>query len=489
MKTLVTSVNSSSSYHNFNLLAGISIAIQITLLVLAFLSRSFFDFAMYFALVTLPLIFILIIMKNTFTGILIFILLIPFLNMTVKRTALSLGSIAMAPMSGMIIIMVLVFLLGNTISSDDRTPLTFLTIDKLIILFLFCAFPSLLSSFYIGTPFNRSALVYFTAVIEPVILYFLIRNVINTRKRVKVLLIVVVLSIGIGTLIGFVLLAISGNILQFLFERGSAKGFGFRNVNLYGTAAVLVFPLTLIVADYTKKKSLRILITIIRYLMFIAMIISLTRGLQIVLGLELLILLFFYKKGRKQLYPFLAILLITILLYGQQLLVLLYRFFRPNVELASTSIEARLEAWKVSFMIFRNFPLGLGGGNFDWAWLQFRPTHLYFIPMGASHNVFLSIGTEYGILTMLFFTIIFIMQIRMCWWLYKYSKTVLYKNLAFVLGVSLIGYCAYGMTTGGELSHVTRYYPLTMLNSFTLILFVLFAIITTIYFNERQKSA
>lgn len=488
MKISVSSLNSLPSNDQYNLLAFISIIVQVILIILAFLSKSLFDFAMYFALVTLPIIFIIIIMRNTFTGILITIILIPFLNMTVKRTSLTLGSVAIAPLSGMIIIMAIIYLLNRTITLDDNEPFTFFKADNLLLLFLFCTFPSLLGSFYTGTPLHRSVIVYITAIVEPIILYFILRYIINSQKRTKTLILFIVFSIGLGTLIGFILLVTSGNILRFLIERGSAKGFGFRNINLYGTAAVLAFPLTFITPEYTDRKLIRALIVLFRYLIFFAMVITLTRGLQIVLGLELLILLFFYKKGRKKLLPFFAIIIVAIILYGQQLLVLLYRFFSPNVELASTSIEARLEAWRLSFMIFRNYPLGLGGGNFDWAWLKFRPTHLYFIPMGASHNIFLSIGTEYGLLGMLFFIIILVTQIRMCWWLYKNSKILLYKNLAFIIGVSFIGYCAYGISTGGELSHITQYYPLTMLNSFTLILFVLFAVVTVMYYDERQHG-
>jgi len=279
--------------------------------------------------------------------------------------------------------------------------------------------------------------------------------------------------------------SIRGNLSLLLSTRGGSLGFGFRGTNLYGVAAVLVFPLTFLFAVNSENKIQRIISVGVMFVMFISAITSFTRGLQIALAIEILILLLFYRSGRKYIYPILGLILIAILAFRQQLLILFMRFSEPGPTVLVSSAGARLEAWIVSLKVFKIYPFGLGGGNFDYAWEQFKPIHI--IPMGASHNIFLSVGTEFGVLTMIIFIILFFLQFRMCWWILRNTKDRLHRDIAFMITVSYIGYCAYGMTTGGELSHIIRYFPVTTMNSYTIILFTLFSVITILYTKERKK--
>ncbi|GAH62276.1 unnamed protein product, partial [marine sediment metagenome] len=69
----------------------------------------------------------------------------------------------------------------------------------------------------------------------------------------------------------------------------------------------------------------------------------------------------------------------------------------------------------------------------------------------------------------------------------KNSREPINKQIALLISVSYFGYFVYGMTTGGELSHIIRYYPVAIMNSFTIILFTLFAVTSSIFVKERKK--
>jgi len=400
--------------------------------------------------------------------------------------ALSFGTIALTPMSGIMWILFAIFFFGTIIREENTEQFPSLAVDRLLIFLVISAFLSLLSSYYIETPLNRSFILYITAVIEPVFFYFLLRKALTSEGKIKWLLFSIILAMGIGSIMGFYfMLSTRGNLILFLSTRGGSLGFGFRGTNLYGVAAVLVFPLTFLFAVNSENKIQRIISVGVMFVMFISAITSFTRGLQIALAIEILILLLFYRSGRKYIYPILGLILIAILAFRQQLLILFMRFSEPGPTVLVSSAGARLEAWIVSLKVFKIYPFGLGGGNFDYAWEQFKPIHI--IPMGASHNIFLSVGTEFGVLTMIIFIILFFLQFRMCWWILRNTKDRLHRDIAFMITVSYIGYCAYGMTTGGELSHIIRYFPVTTMNSYTIILFTLFSVITILYTKERKK--
>jgi len=474
------------NYKKIYIFLTIAVASEILLLLPVFIGTSLLSCAMYCVSIALPVFFILLAMQNILLGTFILILLIPFLNMAAKKLALSAGPIALTPMSCFIWSLFAIFFFGTVIKNENTEKFSCPHIDGVLILLVIFAFLSILSSYYIGTPLSRSSTVYVTAVIEPVLFYFLLRNALTSESKIKWLLFSIVLSMCIGCVVGFYFMqSIRGNLSLFLSTRGGSLGFGFRGINLYGVAAVLVFPLTFLFAVNSENKIQRIISVGVMFMMFISAITSFTRGLQIALAIEILILLLFYRSGRKYIYPIPGLISIAFLAFRQQLLILFMRFSEPGPNVLISSAGARLEAWIVSLKVFKIYPFGLGGGNFDYAWEQFKPLHI--IPMGASHNIFLSVGTEFGVLTMIIFIILFFLQFRMCWWIFKNSKNKLHRNIAFIITVSLIGYCVYGMTTGVELSHIIRYYPVTTMNSFTIILFTLFAVITTLFVEERKK--
>lgn len=407
-----------------------------------------------------------------------------------RRLALATGPIAIAPMSGVIWVLFLFFFLGTIIREETTEQFSYLAIDRALIFFVILAFLSLLSSYYIGTPLDRSSMGYITAVIEPVFFYFLLRRVLSRKKRVNWLLFSIVLAMGIGSIMGFgFMLSIRGDLMAFLTGRGGGMGFGFRSSNLYGVAAALTFPLTLLFAVNSETRIQRIMSTGVMFMMFVAMATSFTRGIQIVLAIQVLILFLFYRSGRKYLYPILGLILMAVLIYRQQLFILFHRFFMeplmPGAAGPLTSVGMRFEALRVSLISLGIYPFGLGGGNFYYIWEQFKPLHI--IPMGTSHNLSLSIGTEFGVPAMIIFLTLFFLQFSMCWWIFKNSKVELHRDIAFIITVSYIGYCIYGMTTGVGLSHIIRYFPLTIMNSFTIILFALFAVVTTLFIEEKKK--
>jgi len=477
-----------STHKKIYILLAVVTIFEILLLLPVFRDISITSFATYFVLVALPLCFMILSIRDIHLGILALILSIPFLNMILKRTAITVGLIAVSPFSIMMWVIFVFFTLSSIIKNQNIKRFFYSSSDKLLILFAVTAFSSLLSSYYIGTPFERSILVYVTSIVEPVLFYLLFRRILLDEKRIDLTLFTIVLSLAIGLAMGFFLmLTRQQNLLLFLTERGGSRGFGFRGTNLFGIAAVLVFPLILLFTRRSTSKIRRLISYGTIIMIFVAIVTSFTRGLQITFLIEFFILLFFYRSGRKSLYPVLVLMVTAVLIFRERLLFLLVRFLTSGPLTPLSSEAGRIEAWKVSLIALVKYPFGLGGGNFHHVWQQFKATSIVrALPLEASHNIFLSIGTEFGILAMLLFLIFLFMQFRMCWWIFKNSQKRLYRDIALIIGISYIGYCIYGLTTGCELSHLSRYDPATTINSFTIILFTLFAVITSIFVKERR---
>ena len=193
-----------------------------------------------------------------------------------KRLAFDLGTIALSPISVLIWILFIIFSFSVIIKGEKSKEVFYLPADWMLFGLVIFAFLSHFSSYYIGTPMSRSSIVYITAVIEPIFFYFLLRKALTCEKRIKFLLFSIILAIGIGSIIGYIyMLSTRGNLILFLITRGGSRGFGFRGTNLYGIAAVLVFPITLFITFNSGSKLHRTISTVVRIMMFIGSLICL----------------------------------------------------------------------------------------------------------------------------------------------------------------------------------------------------------------------
>jgi hypothetical protein len=106
--------------------------------------------------------------------------------------------------------------------------------------------------------------------------------------------------------------------------------------------------------------------------------------------------------------------------------------------------------------------------------------------LGTPHELFLSIGVDYGVLSMLAFIVMLIFAFIYSEKLLKESLLVPHSELFKYIKVSIVGFIIYGMLTDGELSHLSG--SITPNNGYTLLLFTLLAMISTYASNYVRKT-
>jgi O-antigen ligase len=127
------------------------------------------------------------------------------------------------------------------------------------------------------------------------------------------------------------------------------------------------------------------------------------------------------------------------------------------------------------------YPFGVGPGGFQNVWERFGPYPNVYL--GTPHQLFLSVGVDYGLMALLVFGAVLAYAF--------YSLNKIHKthaadvSLARILKISVIGYVVYGMITDGELSHLSGFtFPN---NGYTLILFSVLAMASN-FINKYKKN-
>jgi hypothetical protein len=199
------------------------------------------------------------------------------------------------------------------------------------------------------------------------------------------------------------------------------------------------------------------------------------RGTFLVITIELFFL-FFIKQNRKIIYLSITAAILGAIYFNELILLYLQRFIGSDQETTRAYIDLsslyRIEAWKLGISLLFLFPFGLGAGGFQFAWERFGPYPQIYL--GTPHQLFLSIGVDYGTLSMIVFILILIVSYYYSHFMSK--NTSEQNNLFRYLKISLIGYVCYGITTGGELSHLSGFTAPN--NGYSLLLFTLLAIIS-----------
>lgn len=201
---------------------------------------------------------------------------------------------------------------------------------------------------------------------------------------------IIILLLAIIKYIGY-----SGNIRQ-LYVAGRPKGF-FKDPNVAGPFAVTgcLFAISNILFN---KKAIWGKFGALLLLTLFSVILTFSRGALINLftGLTVILLIALrVKKGGRFLILLLSSLFLAALLVPR--IVNTYGQAGRLTLLARYDILGRLNAWKSGIMIFRNYPLGIGPGQFE----IYSPTYESHI-MGAiitpsAHNLYLRVLVENGI--------------------------------------------------------------------------------------------
>jgi O-antigen ligase len=357
-----------------------------------------------------------------------------------------------------LIIYILLFLSAIHIVIKRGKP-SFHRHDFIILIYLiYCMFSVGYSYFYNGYPFKKE-LFALKNWMNPIVIYFLIKNSIENRKQAialsNSLTIILVLSSAIS-LIGYFLMP------DIFATRGRVAGVVGQS-NLFGMFIVTLSPLLFLTIDPRKKIIKFISIAIV----MIALIQTGSRGAF--LGQFIVLVLILYKKRHKinavkvGVFVILGFLLVLSLplFQGQDVFT---RFKKADNEDLSGYSHGRLNAWPLMLKEYSKKPiLGYGFNSFSREF-SIKYTGKPF----ATHNEYIDILFTLGIIGFLLFVLIF----------YNIWK-VLKKNDDLLIACA----CRYGIM--GYFVHITFSNPNQTRYFFWLIVAITLRFIEL---NEKKKT-
>jgi hypothetical protein len=365
-------------------------------------------------------------------------------------------------------------------SYDDRRKSShFNNLDKALLLFVLLTFFSLIFAYSLPVNHVKRWLLFYTGIFENVTFYFVVVYVISRKEDLTdKILIALVLSSFSSALVAVQELNDFGFGLANIFFSRMRIGFGYHNTNLFGIHGAIMFPIVFYTLISPRLRRFRVIAWFSFVLLTILSLLCFNRGTFIVLVIEIF-LLYFIRENRKVLRWFLVSIIGIAAYFNRLLLFYLVRFVGGGGVTASSPLDAssfyRYEAWKVGLKLLYLYPFGVGAGGFQYAWQIYGPYPGLFL--GTPHQLFLSIGVDYGVLPMTVFIVILILAFIYSERLSKATVPNPHSQLFKYIKVSIVGFVIYGMLTDGELSHLSgSTFPN---NGYTLILFTLLAVIST----------
>ena len=484
---LPESIISKNGMVNWDKLMRYLVLSYLILLPISFLFLTKYAFILTFSLPLLPLLVIVFINKIGMI-ILLFISLLPIIQHNSYR-GVDIGDFFINV--HMVILFVIILIVFNnhlyTYSYKEKDSPTL--IDKLIILLAIASILSLIFANSLDVNHTKRWLLFYTGIFETVsffyiILFYLKRNE-NYSDKV---IIAVLLSSFSSLIIAFIELREVGFSLVNIFLARMHIGFGYHNMNLYGINSAILIPMSFYALLSPRFKKFKILTIIILTINIVLAVLTMNRGTFLILGFQL-ILLSFIKEARKIVFGIIIIGIAGALYFSNLLLLYMQRFVGSSggnqlMDMVDKSAQYRLDAWKTALKLLWIYPFGLGAGGFQYGWEKYGTDPTFYL--GTPHQLFLSVGVDYGVLTMIVFIIFLFTSILYSNKMSKLGDTESSYQQKFIT-ISLVSYVAYGMITVGELSHLSGFkYPN---NGYTLVLLSLIAITSYNYSKKKFISS
>lgn len=363
-------------------------------------------------------------------------------------------------------------------------------IDKLLLLFFLLTILSLIFPYSIeALDHTKRWLLFYTGVIETITFFFIVIYFLRRDESFSHKLIIALVLTSFSSLI----IALSEfNTLGFslidIFFARMRIGFGYHNTNLYGIHSALMIPILFYAVTSEKFKNIRALVWFSFIILVVLSVLTFNRGTFLVLGLQLL-MLFFIPQTRKKILGIIFIGIVGLVYYSELVFLYLDRFIggqgsETMQKLVDKSAYYRFEAWAVGFKMLFLYPFGIGAGGFQYGWEKYGSDPTFYL--GTPHQLFLTIGVDYGLPALIVFISILIVSIT-------YSNRLSKKdeegevNIFKFLTISLFSYAAYGMVTVGELSHLTGFFAPN--NGYTIVLMSVLAMVSYYYFKYNEKKS
>jgi len=438
---------------------------------------------------SLALIFTFISINRTKFFLLVFISFLPILQ-HLNVYGLYIGDFLItAHMLLLAVIIVLIFY-QFLYSHNPANSLSLEIPEKILLALVLVSLVSLIFPYSLEVNHQKRWLLFYTGIFETVSFYFIIRYFLyKDQNFVQKLILVLILTVYASSIIAFLEFREFGFSPINIYLARMRIGFGYHNMNLFGINSALLVPICFYSTTSEKFKDLKIITYPALFLILLLSVLTLNRGTFLILSLQLF-LLFFIKPTRKFIYVAIIAGIAALIYFKDLVFLYLFRFLGTSegnqiADLVDKSAQIRIDAWMTALKLLWIYPFGLGGGGFQYGWEKYGTDPTYYL--GTPHQLFLSVGVDYGILTMLAFILFIFISFSYSIRLFKSS----YAETSFLqkfITISLVGYICYGLITVGELSHLSGFkYPN---NGYTLVLLALIGI--TIYnykkiFSNQQK--
>jgi O-antigen ligase len=310
------------------------------------------------------------------------------------------------------------------------------------------------------------------------ILFFIIVNFFNSKKRLQFLIWTVLLSALVFSVIGMVYYyIIMGSSIMDIRFGGLLADRRHVWVELpVNAVGVLSIPAMLFCYYFYEKESsslLKVFLTLSAIVIFSATVLTQSRGTLVAVCVSGLILLFFKNK---KLVPVFLIIIIIVMAFSP---------FKNRLD--THNFSARIKINYASIQVVKDYPLlGIGYGintfaeNLDLQDYVGRvPEHLRPAVILGPHSWLLDLMVRLGLIGLVIFLSILIAFARMSWSIIKHARDKMSRDLAIYLTIAFVSYFVIGLAE-----------PLFIFSAPSIIFYVLVAMMTILWMiNSHDSSA
>jgi O-antigen ligase len=315
-----------------------------------------------------------------------------------------------------------------------------------LLLTLIFAFLSLNSSTYSYDPLLSVRHTYISVIVPIMLMLSVISNF--RAADLSKLVYALIVMIDLSCLYGFLQVITNGIGPGGLAANRLKITFGFHNINVFAGIVILILPFIfekILYGKKTKREWMFLLTSM--FISLAALFITYTRGAQLAFLVSMVIIII-SRKHKLLMIGFGALALIG----AKPVLGKILGRGAANGFASSESTVARIESLFTSLKIMLVYPFGTGAGTFKEMYRRYVSEGYQMIPedfrrnivvpgynLEAAHNLWLQIGTELGIITMIVFFIIVINRLYSGLKYFSYNRAALAAIVAYVIFSVLTG--------------------------------------------------
>ena len=213
----------------------------------------------------------------------------------------------------------------------------------------------------------------------------------------------------------------------------------FGNPNVYGIYLLLAIPLAAVCVVYFKNKLIKIICLALTVLLLFNLLVTYSRGSYLALAFSLGVFVLLVEK--RFIVLFLPALVASLFVLPQSVIIRL----RSILDFQDTSTAFRLSIWEGSLRVLRDFwftGIGQGSGAFS----QVYPFYsLAATPTIHSHNLFLQMAIELGVMGLVVFVLLMACYFRLMANFFQRATELRQKFLAAVFIAAPLGVLLQGL--------------------------------------------